>query len=194
MIPGRPVPGAYGTTVGIISLGMVGRQVCRMLKNLAVRIIAYDPYVTPEQAKQAGAESLCSLEEIFSAADVVSLHAPWIAETENMVRGDHFRLMKTGASFINVARGAVVHEKEMIESLKKRPDIQAILDVVHPEPPLSGSPLYDLPNVFLTPHIAGSLGDECRRMGQFMIEECKRYLSGEPLRWEITRERFPYLA
>jgi phosphoglycerate dehydrogenase-like enzyme len=192
--PGPSVPGTYGTTVGIVSLGMVGRGVCKMLKNLDVRIIAHDPYTTPEQARQAGADSLCSLEEIFSSSDVVSLHAPLTAETENMVRGRHFRLMKKGASFINLSRGGVVHQGEMIEFLKVRPDIQAVLDVSNPEPPEAESPLYDLPNVFFTPHIAGSLGEECRRMGQFMIEECRRYLAGEPLRWEITRERLPYMA
>jgi len=111
-----------------------------------------------------------------------------------MIRYQHLTLLKEGASFINTSRGAVVNEPELIRFLQERPDVQAVLDVTHPEPPVPESPLYDLPNVFLTPHLAGSLGGECRRMAQFMMEELERYLRGEPLRWEITRERFAVTA
>lgn len=192
--PGPDVPGAYGTTVGIVSLGMVGRRVCQMVRNLQVHIIAYDPYVNEEDARSLGIEALCGLEELFSRSDVVTVHAPLLPATEGMIGYEHFRLLKPGAAFINTSRGAVVREPDLIRFLKERPDIQAVLDVTHPEPPLPDSPLYTLPNVFLTPHIAGSLGGECRRMGQFMLEELKRYLRGEPLQWEITKERFPLSA
>lgn len=192
--PGPNVPGCYGTTVGIVSLGMVGRRVCQLLRNLQVRILAYDPYVRPENAKDLGVDSLCSLEDLFRSSDVVSLHAPLLPETEGMIRYHHLVRLKEGASFINTSRGAVVNEPDLIRFLKERPDVQAVLDVTHPEPPVPESPLYDLPNVFLTPHLAGSLGGECRRMGQFMVEELDRYLKGEPLRWEITREQFAISA
>ena len=192
--PGPDVPGCYGTTVGIVSLGMVGRRVCQLLRNLEVRILAYDPYARPEEAKSLGVDSLCSLEDLFRFSDVVSLHTPLLPETEGMIRYQHLTRLKEGASFINTSRGAVVNEPELIRFLQERPDVQAVLDVTHPEPPVPESPLYDLPNVFLTPHLAGSLGGECRRMAQFMMEELERYLRGEPLRWEITRERFAILA
>ena len=97
-------------------------------------------------------------------------------------------------SFINTSRGAVVHETEMIEELTKRPDILAVLDVTHPEPPAEGSPLYTLPNVILTPHMAGSIGPECRRMGRYMVEELQRYCAGQPLRWALTREQAARMA
>ena len=191
--PRHLVPGGYGSTVGIISLGMIGRRVCRLLEPFDVKVVAFDPYVRPEDAEQFDVE-LCALDEVFKRSDVVSLHTPWLKETEGMIRGEHFESMKAGATFINTARGAVVREKEMIEVLRKREDLFAVLDVTRPEPPEAGSPLYILPNVVLTPHIAGSMDGECRRMGRYMVRELERYLRGEPLEWAITKEIAEKLA
>jgi phosphoglycerate dehydrogenase-like enzyme len=190
---GKECPGAFGSTVGIISLGMIGRKVCELLRSFDVKIIAYDPYVTTEQANELNVE-ICNLEEVFRRTDVVSLHTPWLEETVGMIKGVHFAGMKQGASFINTSRGAVVNESEMIEVITKRPDLQLVLDVTWPEPPKPESLLYTLPNVVLTPHIAGSVGNECRRMGSYMLEELKRYLNGEPLKWAITREKAQIMA
>jgi phosphoglycerate dehydrogenase-like enzyme len=88
----------------------------------------------------------------------------------------------------------VVDEPAMIEALAERPDLFALLDVTYPEPPAPGSPLYTLPNVIVTPHIAGSMNNECRRMGQYAVDECRRYLAGEPLQWQVTRELAAKLA
>lgn len=188
-----PVPGGYGSTVGIISLGMIGRMVCRHLQRFDLKVIAYDPFVKPADAAVLGVE-LCPLAEIFQRADVVSLHTPWLPETVGMITGAHLAAMKAGATFINTARGAVVREAEMIAVLQQRPDLLAVLDVTYPEPPVAGSPLYTLPNVILTPHIAGSLDAECQRMGQLVVDELKRFLSGEPLQWAITREQAAVMA
>lgn len=188
-----PVPGAYGSTVAIISLGMIGRRVCSLLRAFELRVIAYDPFAAPQTAADLGV-TLRSLEECFAEADVVSLHTPWLPETEKMITGTHFRAMKKDATFINTARGAIVDEPAMIEVLQERPDLTAVLDVTYPEPPSPGSPLYTLPNVILTPHIAGSMDRECSRMGRFAVEECRRFLAGQPLQWQITRERAATLA
>jgi phosphoglycerate dehydrogenase-like enzyme len=102
--------------------------------------------------------------------------------------------MKRGATFINTARGGIVREEEMLEVLRKRPDLTAVLDVTEPEPAAADSPVFALPNVVLTPHIAGSLGLECRRMGRYMVDELRRYLNGEPLRWQVTRELVEKIA
>lgn len=186
-------PGGYGSTVGLISLGMIGRRVCRMLKDYDLRVLAYDPFVTDAEARELGAERV-GLDELFRRSDVVSLHTPWLKETENMIRRNHFEAMKQGASFINTARGAIVCEPEMIGALQRRPDLFAVLDVTYPEPPAAGSPLYTLPNVALTPHIAGSMGAECTRMGRYMVEEFDRFLAGQRLEWEITEELAKRLA
>jgi len=182
------VLGAYDTTVGLISLGMIGRLVAERLKSLHVHVVAYDPFCSQAEASKLGVE-LCSLEELFAKAEVVSCHAPWLKETEGMLHKAHFARMKQGATFINTARGAVVNEADLIEVLSARPDLFVLLDVTWPEPPVPDSPLYDLPNVALTPHIAGSIGNECRRMGQYMIDEADRLLAGSPLLYAINREQ-----
>jgi phosphoglycerate dehydrogenase-like enzyme len=105
-----------------------------------------------------------------------------------MITGEHIASMKPGATFINTARGVLVREQEMIEVLRRRPDLQAVLDVTVDEPPLPESPLYQLENVVLTPHVAGSAGRECQRMGRFMVDELRRYLTGEPLKYALTKE------
>src|SRR5699024_11804912 len=127
---------------------------------------------------------VCSsdLEDIFKNADVVSLHAPLLQETKGMITASHFQSMKENASFINTARGEIVREVEMLDVLKEREDLTAILDVVYPEPPAADSLLYTLPNVILTPHIAGSEGKECARLGTYMLDEFRRYLQGEDLK------------
>lgn len=189
----QPSAGAYGSTVGLVSLGMIGRLVAARLKTFEVNVIAYDPFVTPEQGAALGVE-MVSLDDIFRRADVVSLHTPWLPETVGMVTGSHIASMKPYSSFINSSRGAVIRENEMTEVLAQRPDLWAVLDVTYPEPPPPDSPLYTLPNVLLTPHIAGSVGEECRRQGRYMIEELERYLAGQPLQWAVTKERAAIMA
>lgn len=187
------VLGNYGSTVGIISLGMIGRMVCEHLRCFDLNVLAYDPYVTEKDAAALGV-TLVSLEEIFQRSDVVSLHTPWLDETVGIITGEHLASMQEGATFINTARGAIVRESEMIAVLEERPDLLAVLDVTYPEPPISGSPFYTLPNVILTPHIAGSMDRECQRMGQIVVEELQRYLANEPLQWRISQEQAAIMA
>lgn len=181
------VPGSYGTTVGLISCGAIARELLRLLRPLDLRSLVYDPFTSDGEIRSLGAEP-AGLEEIFATAEVVSLHSPELDETRGMITGKHLATMKTGATFINTARGSLVKETELFEVAQQRPDLQFVLDVVHPEPPATDSPLFTLPNVILTPHIAGAMGGECRRMGQYMVEELERYLAGQPLRWPITPE------
>ena len=121
-------PGAWGSTVGLISLGMIGQLVAERLRSFDLRVIAYDPIVSPSVAQRLNVE-LVALEDIFFRSDVVSCHAPHLPETENMIGKKHFNLMKFNATFINTARGAVVNEPELIEALRDRPDLMAVLDV-----------------------------------------------------------------
>ena len=176
-----PITGAYGSIVGLIALGATGRRVVELLRPHDLRIIAHDPY-----AKPISGVEMVGLEEVFQRADVVSLHAPLIPATVGMIRGEHLRLMKPNSTFINTSRGAVVREDEMIQVLRERPDLQAVIDVVHPEPPSSDSALYELPNVLMTPHTAGSAGNEVLRMADWMIEECRRLLRGEALQHAVS--------
>jgi len=180
----RPMPGAYGSTVGLVSYGVIARMTRERLRSLDVRVQVFDPYLSEEEARQEEVDRV-DLEELFATSDAVSVHTPKLEETLGLIRGHHLARLRPGALFLNTARGAVINEPEMIDVLRRRTDIQAVLDVTHPEPPAADSPLYELPNVFLTPHIAGSMGPECERMGLAMIDELIRYQNGEPLRWAI---------
>lgn len=191
--PHLPVPGGLGSTVGIVSLGQIGRRVVKRLHSIEVNLIAHDPFAHPDRFGEMGVTS-CTLEELFSQADVITLHTPLLPDTRGMVDRKLLSLMKPNSTLINTARGGLINEPDLIGFLKARPDVQAVLDVTDPEPPVTGSPLWEMPNVFLTPHIAGSLGRECRRMGRAMIDEFHRYASGESLRYAVSREQFERLA
>lgn len=189
----QPLIGAYQSTVGIISLSQIGRKVVELLQHFDLEILAYDPFVKEDEASRLNVK-LCTLEDIFKKSDVISLHSPLLPDTKGMITGEHFRLMKEHATFINTARGAIVREEEMIEVLQERSDVMALLDVTYPEPPVEESLLYSLPNVVLTPHIAGSSGNERGRLGAFMLEEIKRYTAGKPLEHEITEQMYRNMA
>ena len=186
-------PGIYKSTVALISLGMIGRKVAKLLQAFDLKVIAYDPFAKQADAEELGVE-LVSLADAFKRADVVSLHTPWLKETEKMITEAHLRSMKQNATFINTSRGAIVDEPALYKVLADRPDLTAVLDVTYPEPPPADSPLYTLENVVLTPHIAGSLSGECRRMGQYAIDECRRYLKGEKLLYKVTQEMAEKMA
>ncbi|MDB6095502.1 MAG: glycerate dehydrogenase [Verrucomicrobia bacterium] len=179
--------------VGLVSLGMVGSQVAERLRSFELTLLAYDPFVSEGAAAGRGI-SLVTLEALFSRSDVVSVHAPSLQETEGLITGAHLAAMKENATFINTARGAVVREAELVNVLARRGDLTAVLDVTAPEPPPPGSPLYDLANVILTPHIAATQGYECRRLSRCMIDEFQRWRHGEPLRFAVTRAESTHRA
>ena len=189
----HPGAGNVGSTVGLISLGLIGRNVGRRLRTFQHKVIAYDPFVSPHVAEEMDIE-LVSLEDLFARSDVVSCHTPLLDSTRGLLQRRHFEAMKQGATFINTARGAIVNEQALCEVLAQRPDLVALLDVTDPEPPLPASPLRSLPNVLLTPHIAGCLGPECRRMGLLMLDELDRYLAGEPLLYELDQAKAELVA
>jgi phosphoglycerate dehydrogenase-like enzyme len=189
----QPMTGAYGSVIGLIGLSMVGRKVCRLLRNFDLKVIAYDPVIDPRETDELDVE-LCPLEEVFARGDVVSLHAPLLPGTRGMITGAMIESMKAGSTFINTARGAIVAEEEMVAVLRRRPDLWAVLDVTDPEPPPAGSGLYELPNVILTPHIAGSMGGEVKRMADLVIAEFEAWRAGRLLRHAVSLKDLPTMA
>ena len=156
--------GNYGETVGIIGAGMIGTLVIRMLKAYRLNVLVFDPFLSDEKATELGVEK-CDLQTLFQKAFVVSNHLANNQQTKGMLNYELFSSMRENAVFINTGRGAQVVEEDLVKVLLQRPDLTALLDVTHPEPPVENSPLYVLQNCFLTPHIAGSGGDEVARMG-----------------------------
>jgi phosphoglycerate dehydrogenase-like enzyme len=187
------LPGCYGTTVGLIALGRIGSRVAERLRTMDVHVIGHDPFVTPADAARLAVRWV-GLEELFSTADVVSCHLPLHAGTRHLIDGRHLRSMKRGTTFINTARGAVVNEADLVAVLRERPDLYALLDTITDEPPPPDCPLLRLPNAIVTPHLAGSMGPECRRMGAMMVDELRRYRTGEPLLGEVREADLARLA
>ena len=130
------------------------------------------------------------MDAVFERADVVSNHIPDIPDTRGVLTERHFAAMRSGASFINTGRGAQVVEEDLIRVMRARPDLTALLDVTMPEPPVDGSPLWDLPNVLVSPHVGGTVGDECPRLSALALDEFERWLAGEPLTQQVTAKVF----
>ncbi len=190
----REYSGLYRSRVGLIGMGLIGRHVCRLLQPFDPEIVVVDPAIDGEEAAALGAK-LVDMETLFRTSQVTSLHAPWLPETEGMVSRRLLELMPPYSTFINTARGALVCEDDLCAVLRTRPDITALLDVTYPEPPGPDSALYDLPNVVMTPHIAGAIGEnDTRRLGELMLDELRLYLSTGELRWEVTPDRLAQMA
>jgi phosphoglycerate dehydrogenase-like enzyme len=185
--------GNYRSRVGLISYGSIARLVREHLRSFDHEVWVYDPFLTEAQAREAGVR-LAGLEEIFRECHAVSLHTPQLAQTVGMIRGEHFAAMRKGAVFINTARGAVIRQTEMCESLRSRTDLTAYLDVLEPEPPHPEETLLSLPNVHVTPHIAGSMGHECQRMGVAMVEAFRNWQAGERSELEVVEADMDMIA
>jgi len=179
--------GVNGETIGLIGMGLIGKRLAALLQGFRFRVIANDPFLSEEQAAELGVE-IVSLEELFRRSYIVSNHIPDLPSTKEVLTGSLFDSMREGATFINTGRGAQVSEAGLIETLKNRPDLTALLDVTYPEPPDADSELWKLSNVWISPHIGGSVGDEVVRMADCMIEEFQAWESGKPLRYRITKE------
>lgn len=184
--------GNYGRTVGIIGASRIGRRVIELLAPFDYRILLYDPMVDEADAARLGVDKT-ELDALMASADIISLHAPSLPATRHMIDAQRLSLMKEGATFINTARGALVDEAALIAMLKTG-RIDAIIDVTDPEIPEAGSAFYDLPNVFLTPHIAGAVGLERTRLGEMAVDEVIRFIEGKPLLHEIRREDMARMA
>lgn len=185
--------GNYGETVGIIGAGMIGRLVIEMLGQYRLKVIVFDPFLPDEKAAELGVEK-CSLSELFERAFVISNHLANNPQTVGMLDYGLFSKMRENAVFINTGRGAQVVEDDLVRALRERPDLTALLDVTYPEPLSEGHPFYTLPNCLLTPHIAGSAGDEVARMGEYMLEECRSYLEGKSCKYEVSMKMLETMA
>ena len=185
--------GVFGETVGIIGVGMVGRALCQLLRPFELEVIVCDPYLEKKEAAALGVESV-SMEDVFQRSYVIGNHLPNLPSLRGVLNAALFSRMRENATFINTGRGAQVVEADLIETLRERPDLTALLDVTFPEPPPADSELYRLPNVQLSSHIAGSMNDEVVRMADFMIEEFIAWEAGKPLRYQVTRELLERMA
>ena len=167
-------------TVGVIGYGKVGVLVVKLLKAFGCRILVNDPYVqlTSEDAK-AGVK-MVSFEEILSQSDIISMHPRVTEETKGMMNAEAFAKMKTNSIFVNTARGPLCDYDALYEALSTGQIGQAMLETFAIEPPPTDWQLMKLPNVTLTPHIAGASMRTVTYAAEQVAEDVRRYIAGEP--------------
>ena len=185
--------GNFGATVGLLGAGQIGRRVIEFLRPFTLNVLVFDPFLSDEAARALGVTKV-SLAEVFSRSSVVSNHLANLPTTRHLLTPELLSSLPPNAVFINTGRGQTVDEAGMSQVLQTRPDLTALLDVTFPEPPLDNSPLWSLPNVHLSSHIAGALGDEVGRMADVALEEFAAWRKSEPLRYAVTSAMLETMA
>ena len=174
-----PRAGLFRTTVGIVGASTIGTMLIEKLRASDVEVLLYDPYATPQTVDRLGAELIDDLEELARRSRILSVHAPETPRTAGMISRAVLAALPDGATLVNTARGALVDQDALVDELQ-RGRLRAVLDVTEPDVLEAGHPLYTLPNVFLTPHLAGSMGVELRRLGESALAEVERFVAGAP--------------
>ena len=145
-----------GKTLGVVGLGRIGREVARRAAGLDMKVVGFDPFVTPERAAQLGIEAVSGLDELLPRCDFLTVHVPLTDETKALVGPRELGLMKKSARILNVARGGVVDEQALADALKDGRIAGAGIDVFTQEPINPDNPLLKAPNIVLTPHLGAS--------------------------------------
>ncbi|MGK5631524.1 hydroxyacid dehydrogenase [Streptomyces sp. URMC 123] len=178
--------GADGRTIGVIGASRTGRRVISRLtaSDAGYRVLLADPHMTAAGAAELGC-TWVPLDDLCRRSSIVSVHAPALPETTHLLNAERLALLPDGATLINTARGSLI-DTEALTRACAAGRLNACLDVTSPEPLPPGHPLFSLPNVLITPHLAGAQGSERRRLGDHAVAEVERFLRGEPLRGLVT--------
>lgn len=170
-----------GKLVGLIGFGHIGRGVARLVRAFGARVVYYDISRAPLELERDLEAEYAPLEDVLIRADIVSLHLPIFPETQNLINAERIALMKPDAVLINCARGALVDEDALVAALRAGHLYGAGLDCMASERPGGSKPYWDLPNVVLSPHLAGSSVENFTTMMQRCFANAQRYLAGDPL-------------
>jgi D-3-phosphoglycerate dehydrogenase len=177
-----------GKTLGIIGLGRIGTEVAKRAMGFEMSILAYDPFISSERAAELGVK-LTNIDEIVSQSDYITVHTPLTKETRNLISGEEFAKMKPTARVINCARGGIIDEEALYEALKSGRIAGAAIDVFVEEPPFT-SPLLELDNVVVTPHLGASTEEAQVKVAIAVAEQIKNALRGQPVKNAIN---MPYV-
>lgn len=183
----------YGLTVGVVGCGFAGAHYIELLKPFRVNTLVYDPFVSDQKLADLGARR-STLDELLTGSDVVSLHAPSIPETRHLVNRRTLSLMKPDAILINTARGSLIDEAALAEALQAGKLRYALIDVTDPEPPAADSPLRQLENCILTPHIAGLANNGQLKIGDHVWRELQSFIADRPSRYEVRQSDLATMA
>ena len=178
--------------VGVIGAGYTGCQFIERLRPFGCEIVVYDPYLSAERARELGVVR-AELDDLLRACGIVAVHAPVTPETHHLLGARELALLRDGAALINTARAWVIDQPALLAELRSG-RIRGALDVFDPEPLPDESPLRQLDNVILTPHIAGASVQARRRQGQIAVDEIARFFTGETLRYRVTGDMLATMA
>jgi D-3-phosphoglycerate dehydrogenase len=165
----------YEKNIGVVGLGKIGREVIKRLQAFGARIYGYDPILTAEQADRIGVK-LVDLDELLSKSDIISIHAPKMAETLNMINKDNLKLCKDGVVLVNCARGGIVNEADLVEALNSGKVSQAAIDVYSSEPPTDFT-LAQHPKVVATPHLGASTEEAQTKVADQILDQMIEYFT-----------------
>jgi D-3-phosphoglycerate dehydrogenase / 2-oxoglutarate reductase len=169
-----------GATVGLVGSGAIGRRVARVLHAFGSEVLVYDPFVDDAKVRETGARK-AELNELLESSKVVSIHARLTDETRGMIGADQIARMPEGSVLVNTARGGLLDYDALCDALESGHLTAAALDVYNVEPPPEGSRLFKVPNLVLSPHIAGATKETAHRAARIAAEEVGRYVRGEDL-------------
>lgn len=184
--------GNYRRTVGVLSASLIGRRVIELLRPHDIEVLLHDPYVSEAEAAGLGVEAV-GLPELFARCDTVSVHTPLLPATRGLVGRELIESMPADAVLINTSRGAVVDQPALTDAVLAG-RVRAVLDVTDPEALPADHPLWDCEHALITPHLAGSEGNEWRRLADLALDETTRWASGTGFLHPVRRERLAFLA
>ncbi len=174
-----------GKTLGIVGLGRIGRAVAARARGFGMQMVAFDPFIAPDQARDLEIE-VAPLDEVFARADFLTVHTPLTAETRGIVGQSAFAKMKRGVRIINCARGGLVDEAALCEAIKSGIVAGAAIDVFETEPPAADNPLLGLEQVIVTPHLGASTAEAQEGVAFTVAEQMRDYLLTGALRGAVN--------
>lgn len=179
----------FNKTLGVVGIGNIGSQVARRMQAFSMNVIAFDPFLSEEKAKDMGVEKV-SLKELFKRADFITIHTPLTPETKNLINKEVIKTMKPGVRIINCARGGIINEKDLYDALVEGKVAGAALDVLEKEPP-ENNPLLTLDSVVTTPHLGASTREAQENVAVAVAEQIVDYLVHNTIRNAINFPSIP---
>lgn len=174
----------YGKTLGIIGMGKVGTEVARRAKAFGMRLVVFDPYLTPERTRELDAEPAAALDDLYKKCDYITVHTPLSDETRGLIGNQQIAMMKKGVRLINCARGGIIDEAALLEGLKSGQVAGAAIDVFEPEPPTQPvtKELIAHPKVIVTPHLGASTEEAQFNVAKEIAISVREFLLGQGIR------------
>ena len=179
-----------GKTVGILGLGAIGREMAKLCQGCGMKVAGYDPFLSREKIESLGVLYFSDYEELLKTSDLVTIHIPLTEQTRNLIAKEQLASMKKTSLIINCGRGGIINEEDLVEALKSGTIAGAGIDVFTTEPPTPDNPLFQAPNLILSPHAAALSRESVIRMAQMCVKGCLAVCRGE--KWKCVADPSVY--